>query len=307
MTMTLHNKIKKISRKIGISVRVGKKARPIDLRDIKDINPVQLGYLSEGLSYFISVPVNKIIHMEYMSFGLDSNSRSPFLGTMLNYLNGDQSYEGSLLEKYYQLCRPSSVADFMGIDKPENNNLNDLDAPYAPRIFSSDSLEKTMDACEKRTLAENKKISRNKIGLDVGRSLYGPTFPEKGQIEFSRLTKILNSVRKNGYNLDLTGVDSISGVFLLDDTTNNWVVSVNSGQHRVACLAALGYSRIPIHIQIKSGFGVLRLSHTKDLPIVRNGIITRHEADSIFMRKIKKQPPACAYKWLNEADKLWPI
>lgn len=302
--MAIQKNLKTILQNLGTKLRREGKPHPRDLRNIRDIDPVCLEHSAKGQTYFISVPVNKLIHMEYMAFGLDKKSRSPYLATTVDYLDGHQAYEGSQLEKYHQLCKPSSVAEFMDIDNPENSRLNRLNPSYAPRIFSPDSLRKSLRKCKKRTLRENMQITGQKLGLEAGCSMYGPALPSKGRAEFARLTGILNSVQQHGYNFDLISADAISGFFLLDDTTNEWVVAANSGQHRVACLAALGFNTIPVHIKTKGGTGTLKLSQTKNLPIVRNGIISRQEADSIFLRKISKQPPACAQEWVSEADRL---
>lgn len=294
---------KKIFRTLGISVKLGKNARPRNLLDKEWDSPLELCYLAKGQSYFTYIPVDKIIHMEYMAFGLEENSSSPFIKCLQSYQNGEKDKAKKVLELYYQHCQPKNINQYLGL-KLKNTTVGAKPAISLPRLYSDEDTEKHLHAVKKWSKKENKMAGMN-IGVESGYSFFGPASIKKLDVEFKRLTSLYDNIKNNGYSLDSTGIDPISGVFLYQEDTEQWILSINQGHHRAACLATLGYKKIPTLVKPTRGrAGILSNSEADFLFIVKNNTLTATEAKHLLERKIRKLQPEAAYTWIQQAKKL---
>lgn len=78
----------------------------------------------------------------------------------------------------------------------------------------------------------------------------GPSSDPFIEEEFQRIISLFESIKTSGYRPWRHHQNQITGTFLFDDQGNRRFV-VMQGNHRVAVLATLGWSNIPIRIQPK--------------------------------------------------------
>src|SRR5690554_5034990 len=94
--------LKKSLFKAGIDIRRSSRSALVDFTE-EDIAPLSAYYKSGPNSFFVRVPLEHCRHIEMMSFKCDSESRSPYVQTLLEYGNGTcLTYSGSWLEKTYE-------------------------------------------------------------------------------------------------------------------------------------------------------------------------------------------------------------
>lgn len=125
-------------------------------------------------------------------------------------------------------------------------------------------------------------VSLNTADTPGGRSVfYGPVSDLALAIESARLDLCRQSIEKFGF---LEGHDGHPGgpitsqVFIRDD--GDFRVGIESGNHRTAVLAHLGWKLIPVHPQ--AGFHPVRLSDLEKWPGVVDGRYAPETAREIF-------------------------
>ncbi|TVP49345.1 MAG: hypothetical protein EA350_02330 [Gemmatimonadales bacterium] len=117
----------------------------------------------------------------------------------------------------------------------------------------------------------------------------GPVSRAKGEFEFVRLTKVIDSIRQYGY-VPQTRRENISGYIMEAD--GDWAVMIQSGSHRAPALYALGWRSVPVLIKANK---TVRRQELASWPCVRNGQMTPEEALKLFDRVLREEDPA----WLK--------
>jgi hypothetical protein len=106
-------------------------------------------------------------------------------------------------------------------------------------------------------------------------------------LHFSRLAKLTDSIRRNGYSRnDEHDGDVIAKLMVHPGKGVRYVLV--SGKHRAAVLAALGFERIPIRLTFSTGPAI---NHVECWPHVRNGLFTCEQALELFHRLWEGRPP----------------
>ena len=95
---------------------------------------------------------------------------------------------------------------------------------------------------------------------------------EKGELEFKRLSNIIESIQRNGYNLGNDPDGDVAGPFLVSD--EKYVIIITPGHHRIAALAAPGYDCTPVRIGSKP----VSIVYRTVWPAVRRGIMSEKQA-----------------------------
>lgn len=108
------------------------------------------------------------------------------------------------------------------------------------------------------------------LDASAGYGLQGPVVDAKGKLEYGRLIQLINSIRKYGYDRVLAREDVTVTVIKRDD---EYRFCIGHGQHRVAVLAALGYTEIPVSL-----LDVIYLGEVEYWPRVYRGIWSKSQA-----------------------------
>ncbi|KAA0011406.1 hypothetical protein F0A17_15035 [Billgrantia pellis] len=294
----LKNKTKKIIkrafRKTGLEVRRVAEAKFFDLSEDKG-HPLEAVYAARGKPCLVKVSLSRLVTFGYGAFSLETGGGHPFLKTLEEYKkNPVMSERESSLCRFYELFRPASASELMGLSQPSFSRLNELSALEAPPLWAWESPEEYGSYI--KSIHQKEDIEQGaRFGAFVGGSQFGPVETRKLAVEYCRLTRLYDSIRAYGFRADrcepMTGVAMVNG--------SEWLITVSTGQHRIACMAALGYDSAIIKLQpTKAPAGLMLRSCHRHFPTVLNGFHTEEEALEIFDRLISKKPPRAAHKWL---------
>lgn len=259
-------------------------------------HPIEAVYASCGKPCLVEVPLSRIVTFGYSALPLESRAGHPFVKTLEEYRDDRRmDAERSPLRKFYSLYQPRSAAELMGLHRPSYSGFADLPALAALPLWAWDSPEGYFRHIKGVHQKENKEQGC-RIGEFIGGSQCGPVEHNKLVIEFGRLTKLYESVERYGYQHDKC--DWMTGVAWVGES--DWVIVISAGQHRLACLGALGYESAIIHLQpTKAPAGLMLRSCHRHFPSVVNGYHTAEEALAIFDRMLSRRQPDAAREWLG--------
>lgn len=281
--------------KSGFEVKRAVQASFFDLTQ-NEGHPVEAVYASRGRPCLVKVPLSRIVTFGYGAFSLKENGGHPFVKTLQEYaLNARMNAEESPLGQFYSLFQPASASEYMGLSSPSYARFKELPALSAPPLWEWDSPE---DHCERiKEIYRREDVQEGaKTGYFIGGSQFGPVETRKLVIEYNRLTRIYDSIRRQGFRADRC--DWMTGVALVNG--DDWTIALSTGQHRIACLAALGYKNATIMLLPKKAPGGLVLrSCCRYFPTVVNGFHTEAEAAALFDRLMAGKQPSAARSWLD--------
>lgn len=296
LTRSAKDLIKSSLHSAGIEIRKNKATTVFDLTKTDSPHPIEAAYAARGKPLLITAPLSKMVTFNYSAFSLDTDGGHPFLATLKEYENDSNiPLELSSLCRYYELYQPTSASELMDLDHPSHTDFNKLPALAAMPLWASrspaDQISYIKEIYQKEDEAQGMKIRKF-----IGGSEYGPIERRKFALEYGRLTALYDSIKKHGYTPGKR--DWITGTVWTDE--NDWTIAISSGQHRIACLAALGYESATVYLQeTKAPGGILMRSCARHFPSVVRGFLTEAEAISIFDRISRKRPPKAANEWLS--------
>lgn len=256
------------------------RAKPLDLRG-QDLHPLEAYYRAKRYQpVLMDIPVAKLRGLSSAAFPCDQSSRHPFIQTLRDYDSGKiQSAKGSALERFYSSWQPSNAAEFFGLDQSKATNilrsLNPIEAVFP--WYSASPKEMEFRYKYEITRAHNTHYE------DVSSKNFlecGPVDSDYLDNEFSRLVTLYSSLKK-GYGRKNSSDGDITGLLMLSD--NYWFVHVQSGQHRVSSLSALGFNKIPIRLFFRLPM-IVRREDSSYWPHVIDGMYSKEDALSIFDR-----------------------
>lgn len=280
--------------------RIGRAALPpLDLRCITK-DPIEGMYRANGRPFLIDVPLERCRGLGPLAFRCVSGSGHPLIAAIQLYLADKSGFDLTPLISFYQQWAPSNAAEILGLSKNEAS-IELLNTPphgcalpwvnatpreyihFAEVVHRRENLSWGLDA-----------------GVEEGTIVFGPMSYRKAQMESARLISVTNSLIKLGNLPGKQGHGFISGYLLI--AGDDWVISIIHGHHRIAALAAIGYSSTTILI----GTGrdpwpqfAVRRSEAASWPNVTNGVFSVQQALDVFDRAFEgKQPPA-ATPFLN--------
>lgn len=253
--------------------------RKIRIDDFREslVSPLQALFLAKGNKILLSIPIEKCRTQLWHSLEADKN---PFVKTLISYSNGENnSFRESELERYYEEFQPKSAADVLRL--PNNKLLNTLQPIEFIVPWENRSPKEIKGFRENITLKENQE-NELRVGLEAGYTEFGPITKDKAQVEFKRLIKIFNSIKRKGYREYLHSNDgAISGYFLKDGT--KWCFIIKSGKHRSYALSALGIKNIPIVVDLSLASIVDKANWEYWAPI-RENLFSKEDVDSFFLK-----------------------
>ncbi|MEX2640884.1 MAG: hypothetical protein WD266_09355 [Balneolales bacterium] len=142
-------------------------------------------------------------------------------------------------------------------------------------------------------------VQNGEKGLSTkdGNQAYGPVSDQKITLEAKRLDSILYSIQINGFKpLEFDGYPR--GYFLMDDE-DSWVFLIREGFHRIAALAHLGYTQIPVRFKPLYP-RVIRQTDSGEWPMVKLGYLQEDEALDIFMQYVRATAGLSSYPVLKD-------
>lgn len=286
----------------GIEIRkkVGEEFFDLTLAD--SLHPIEAVYTSCGKPCLVKVPLDRMVTFDYTAFSLDPKGGHPFIKTLEKYENNrGMTAEASPLRRYYELYQPRTARELMDIESPSYPEFNTLPALSATPLWSWKSPE-AYCAHLKAVYRSEDEAQGVTPGRFIGGSQFGPIEPSKLAMEYRRLTGLYESINKHGFRHDKC--EWITGTVWADD--DDWVIAVSTGQHRLACLAVLGYDSAIVYLQpSKAPGGIMLRSCSRYFPSVVNGLHTEAEALIIFDRIMSKTPPIAANAWLAYCKQEW--
>jgi len=182
--------------------------------------------------------------------------------------NNELEYNDSVLKAYYDQFQPKNLEEALFIEKDRAPILNKGWIGY-PWFWN-----------KQMKVIFNKEHNETRPG---GIHHFGPNTEEFGAGELKRLIPLYKIFKEQGYQPELFFDGYISGHFLIKGDDYRFIVT--EGQHRVACLAALGYDTIRCRFSSEPQYPkVVRWQDVKKWPQVANGVYSRNLALRIFER-----------------------
>jgi hypothetical protein len=263
---------------------LGQAEGPLDLREVTD-DPIEALYLAGGRPFVINVPLRLCRNLGPAAFPCTARANNPFVETLLAYSKSpDPAAFDSPLHQYYEYWQPTNAAEALGLSV--SSRLSALSALASIMPWTTTEPRRMRERREYWIRVENEEHNSN-LEVQDGWSLFGPVSLKRSQFEIRRLINIYESIKNNGYQSDTT---SIGGRLLVRERQGR--VFISGGQHRVAALAALGYSHASLRI-----YGTVVRRHEHGYwPQVRSGLFTREEAINLFDRIFDgRQPFGCSH------------
>lgn len=230
--------------------------------------------------------------LQVLSFPITNASKHPFVLTANEYLNGvAKGFSSSSLAQYYEVFQPTNSAETLGLEKSEAPAI--LKQYKGVFKFPWESVPSVKDVKERRELPAIESRENNCL-LDWthGDSMYGPVSSEKGNLEFYRISALVDSLRKNKYE----PYQHIPGWLLVKD--DNYKVLLRTGQHRAAVFASLDENKIPVAIYPNR---IVCRSEVRNWPWVKKKLLSEEKALEIFDRVFEGEQPHCLKKvWSSQ-------
>ena len=246
-------------------------AEPFDVVHFKGAFPSRCPAQPQVL---FKCPVEHCVSSNGFSHG--AGSWHAFSTTLEEYRTGEcTTYEGSLLQRYYEVWQPSSSLEaLIGLDRTPAALA---EAP--PYMFllpwNRDTLEQRKSASRKGIWEENARWGDGNIVADEGCVFHGPVSARKGRIEFERLVSVFESIQKNGYDLSMGRPVRVN--ILKRGKELRYLIM--EGQHRVAAMCAVGHATIPA---VVGQAWVTDIDFVEFWPQVRDGIWSKKDAENYF-------------------------
>lgn len=241
--LSMKDSVKQVVRSIGFEVK--------RLEDLPEPPPVYDDFQEAcrrknyGERAAFLCPIDKIVTVNGFSF-LHRKSWHPFVEALQELIASEyrQNYGGSSLEYFYQRWQPRhSLEALIGVKGPASL------ANYPAYAMHSPWLD--IDPEERRVYMqrmiedENRWCGVKHMDASKGYGLHGPVSFQKGEVEYRRLVRTLNSIRRHGYDRRISG-DDVTVVALEHEGRYRFCIA--HGQHRIPVLAVLGYQTIPVSI-----------------------------------------------------------
>jgi hypothetical protein len=206
-----------------------------------------------------------------LSYG--SHGYHPFVESIKEIKSTGCGYPGSLLEQFYAIHQPANAAEaFVGFDRAPKSYRSFASYAYRLSPLTPGTPEAVIRVVQRFTERHGKRHAKQNLTLERdGYQYHGPVSDAKGWMEHQRLSSIYRSIHARGY-------DSRCGyahfVILKRGREYRYLLD-GSGNHRTACMAALGYQHIPAVLQRAY---VVDVDMAAFWPQVVSGLWTMNEA-----------------------------
>lgn len=258
--------------KRGIQLR---RTVPISLRG-NIIHPLEVTYSINHTAGFpiilMDIPISKCRTQIWNTL---EEHKNPFVKTIIDYSkNKTSDYYSSAIKVYYESYKPDNAGEVLRLS--DNEALKQIPAYGYTLPWDNQNTDKIIKIRERDARNENRREGKA-IGLSAGYSDFGPVDTGKGEIEFRRLVKIFENIKKQGYIEKYYLNDGgIRGYFIIKDN-NDWCFIIKSGKHRAYALSALGFVNIPVIVDHNITM-IKQVNNLHFWPQVKNGFFSENEA-----------------------------
>ncbi|TGG95262.1 hypothetical protein E4656_02245 [Natronospirillum operosum] len=273
-----------------------------EVADVRALSqrPVEAFQRADNVAALINIRTDLLRGFSFLGFPCASESCHPLVATAAHYHAGrSDRYEGSPLELYYNLVRPRSVAEILGLE----GRFSQWRLNWLPPLFADVPWRRAPSFHVWRRNIKTMRRDAAQHGVRVtGRSwnFAGPTDAEVASLEWHRVCSLVDSIAEHGYDASKAN-DHIGGALLVRG--KEYSLLVKGGQHRAAALAALGYEEIPVII--RQDAGVIRREEVDTWPAVRSGVLTRTQALQVFDRVFEGRHPRCVRPYCEALTSLF--
>ena len=269
----------------------------LDLRDSTN-HPTSLLY-SE---LYKSCLVNALPNHGRSQPGFSLDGKSPFvLSAKKAIINGLDDKENSVkiirsvFDKYYEYIQANNASEWLGLKK--NKLLNQQPPWGAVFPWRARSIESYRLSFEKAAIEENIAIGYQDRGIEYGWLFNGPVSDIKIQIESERMAYVLYQIYENGYQRSFENDGDARATALVNEV-GEWRWILTAGNHRASAATALGFTEIPIRINL-----IIKRSDYQLWPQVVDGVYSKEEALYIFDSLFHAHPPSFTTKWEKYAER----
>lgn len=269
---------------LGVHLIPVREIEPIEIGD-SYISPVLFNYVSKSQAVLLEVPMAKGRSLPVFSFG--ENGSHPYMVSVQKAISSKDP-KGLIkksLNDFFSAYQPESAASLLGLE--ENATLKAEPSWATVMPWNSESIDQWKSKVSYAVRHENK-VNGGRFGIDEGWAWAGPVSNKKLDIETERLYKVWHSILQNGYKRH-NGPSGDIVAYVLIDENGNWVWQAQTGQHRAAVIAGLGYEKI--HIRVTK---VIYRSEVSHWPNVTNGLFSINEAlyvfDRVFLGDVFSKP-----------------
>jgi len=198
-----------------------------------------------------------------------------------------------ILRNYYENVVPRNAAEWIGISFKDNHNFYNLPPWAAVFPWRARSIESYRKTYEKAAILENKSVGYPDNDIYDGWLFCGPVTNDKINIEAKRISLVLKSIKKKGYQRS-NNKDGDAKATALVKEDGQWRWLITAGNHRVSAASALGYEQIPIRFNL-----VVNRNQVDYWPHVVEGLYTRDEALLYFDMIFEGSTPSITINWKN--------
>lgn len=200
----------------------------------------------------------------FSGFTLSPKGWHPFVAPIKEYLHGRRkSYGGSTLESFYHSWQPKNALEALIAPIEGASLLHELPAYTVHQPWLPNHPEERRAMMEQHIRDENRWMGKAHLDASFGYGLQGPVSHEKAEIEYSRIVKLTESIKRYGFDRTRAEED-ITVTAVERDGEHRFCIA--HGQHRAAVLAALGYEHVPV-----SFIRLVSLSEAQHWPQVYRG------------------------------------
>lgn len=231
----------------------------------------------------LEVPLSKCRGLRAMAFPCSSDSIHPFIMTL-------RSHDMDILRDYFILVQPETIGELFDID----HKTPMMEMPALSYVYPWDGKPSGSIRQYRQEFVSRETISHGGSKKFDGWHHFGPVSEDKVQLEFRRLEAIYGSIKSRGYKRSNKPDGDIAGTLLIRE--DDYCVVISKGHHRIAALAALGLTAIPLRVGINSNSYVDRANVSK-WPGVVSSAFSTEEALQIFDRIFEGRQPAVCGVW----------
>jgi hypothetical protein len=257
-------------------------APAVDLRAL-GLDSEEVVRRAQGARFIIDIPLADCRGQGMLAFPCVPGAGHPMVETARLLLDRpDLTFEATPLCSFYDLHQPQSAADHLGL----HNGHAELDRSPAVAAFPwAAPAPPDEEARRRRLLAQENEKHGADFGPEDGFCHFGPISRRRGAFELDRLRRVLFSIREDGFRFG-AGEDGLCAAHLLVDGADRRAL-IQSGQHRIAALAALGYETAPLWLLPRP----IRRNEAGDWLGVRAGVFTVEQGLAVFDRVFAGRQP----------------
>ncbi len=275
--MNLQGSLHTVARRLGFDVyhhMAGGRRFPFRIWSLPAVGPIQPTRVLNGSILalgIVGIALGFEVDLEqctsFVGFSYSGGGWNPHVATLEEFArNPALTYEESSLYQLHQVFQPTNLQEVFLED--ESGDMEPLSG-----LPPSRALFRYIWAVSPALID---KTGRSR-GEKIGHHYFGPISEEKGRAQFDRLIGTYRSIQREGFDPDKYG--PIMGYFLADDTTCRFVVG--SGNHRLAALKVLGYTRVPVQLT-KTHPAVVHRDRLDTWTVERGGPFESDTARALF-------------------------